>query len=264
MNSKINNLPVFADGNKENKAILFVHGFPFDHYMWDAQGKALSSSYFCVRYDVRGLGESPAGDGQFTMETFVDDLEEIVCRMELNKPVLCGLSMGGYISLRAMGRIENMFSALILCDTKSVADDDETKLKRADAIKRINDGQFELFIEEFVANCFADSFINESGKKYGEVVSRSLKSDPVGVKGCLLAMAGRTDTTELLPGIKIPTLVICGSKDKISPPTVMKPMADEIPGSEFVLIEGAGHMAPIEKADFVNEKIAGFLKRINS
>jgi pimeloyl-ACP methyl ester carboxylesterase len=63
------------------------------------------------------------------MEMFVDDLKEIVNGMELNKPVLCGLSMGGYISLRAMGRIENIFSALILCDSKSVADDNETKLK---------------------------------------------------------------------------------------------------------------------------------------
>jgi len=263
MNTKINNLSVFIDGNKENNTLLFVHGFPFDHYMWDAQVKALSSSYFCVRYDIRGLGESPEGDGQFTMEMFVDDLEEIVSRMELNKPVLCGLSMGGYISLRAMGRIEDLFSALILCDTKSVADDNETKLKRAGAIKRINDGQFELFIEEFVANCFADSFINESNEEYRKVVNRSLKNDPVGVKGCVLAMAGRTDTTELLPRIKISTLAICGSEDKLSPPTVMKPMADAIPGSEFVLVEGAGHMTLIEKPDIVNEKIASFLKRIN-
>jgi pimeloyl-ACP methyl ester carboxylesterase len=263
MNTKINNLSVFADGNKENKAILFLHGFPYDHHMWDAQAKVLSSSYFCVRYDVRGLGESPAGDGQFTMEMFVDDLKDIVNGMELNKPVLCGLSMGGYISLRAMGRIENMFSALILCETKSVADDNETKLKLAGAIKRINACQFELFIEEFVANCFADSFMNGSEKEYREVVSRSLKNDPVGVKGCVLAMGGRTDTTELLTRIKIPTLVICGSEDKLSPPAVMKKMADAIPGSEFVLVEGAGHMTPIEKPDIVNEKVASFLKRIN-
>ena len=262
MNTKINNPLIFTDGNKENKSIVFVHGFPFDRFMWDAQVKALSSSYFCVRYDLHGLGESPSGDGQFTMEMFVDDLKEIVDGMKLNKPVLCGLSMGGYISLRALGRIENLFSVLILCDTKSVADDNETKIKRAGAIKRINDGQFELFIEEFVANCFADSFIKESKKEYREVVNRSLKNNPVGVKGCVLAMAGRTDTTELLSQIKLPTLVICGSEDTLSPSTVMKPMADAIPGSEFVLVEGAGHMAPIEKADFVNGKIADFLKRI--
>jgi len=262
MNTKINNLSVFTDGNKVNKAILFVHGFPYDHHMWDDQVKALSDSFFCVRYDIRGLGESPAGGGQFTMEMFVDDLKEIVSGKKLNKPVLCGLSMGGYIALRAMGRLEQMFGALILCDTKSVADDNETKLKRAGAIKKINNDQFELFIEEFVANCFADSFINESEKEYSKIVSRSLKNKPIGVKGCLLAMATRTDTTKLLAGIKIPTLVVCGSEDKLSPPAQMKSMANEIPGSEFVLVEGAGHMAPIEKSDFVNDKIIKFIKKI--
>lgn len=262
MNTKINNLSVFTDGNKENKSIVFVHGFPFDHYMWDAQVKTLSGSYFCVRYDIRGLGKSPAGDGQFTMEMFVDDLDEIVNGMKLNKPVLCGLSMGGYVSLRAMEKMENMFSALILCDTKSVADDNETKLKRADAIKKINKDQFKLFIEEFIANCFSDSFINESGKEYRKVVIRSLKNDPVGVKGCVLAMAGRTDTTELLPRIKIPTLVFCGSEDKLSPASVMKQMADKIQGSEFVLVEGAGHMTPIEKPEVVTDAVENFLKTI--
>jgi pimeloyl-ACP methyl ester carboxylesterase len=130
-------------------------------------------------------------------------------------------------------------------------------------MKKINDGQFELFINEFVANCFADSFINESEKEYKKVLSRSLNNDPVGVKGCVLAMAGRTDTTELLQGIKIATLLICGSEDKLSPPAVMKLMADKILNSEFVLIEGAGHMAPIEKAEQVNKNILDFLNRVN-
>lgn len=263
MNIKNNSLSVFADGDDKNNSIVFVHGFPFDHKMWDAQVNALSRNYYCVRYDIRGLGISPVGDGQFTIEMFVDDLEEIIIKMKLNKPILCGLSMGGYISLRAMGRIQNLFSAVILCDTKALADDNQTKLKRADAIKKINNDQFELFIEEFVAKCFSERFIKESAKKYIEVVSRSLKNAPIGVKGCVLAMAGRTDTTEYLHEIKIPSLVICGSADKLTPPTVMEKMAMEIPNSEFVLVEGAGHMAPIEREEFVNEKISDFLKRNN-
>ena len=261
MNIKINSLSVFADGDDKNNSIVFVHGFPFDHKMWDAQVNALRRNYYCVRYDIRGLGISPVGDGQFTIEMFVDDLEEIIIKMKLNKPMLCGLSMGGYISLRAMGRIQNLFSAVILCDTKALADDNQTKLKRADAIKKINNNQFKLFIEEFVANCFSEKFINESAKKYKEVVRRSLKNVPIGVKGCVLAMAGRTDTTEYLHEIKIPSLVICGSEDKLTPPTVMEKMAKEIPNSEFVLVEGAGHMEPIEKEENNKAQISDFLKR---
>jgi pimeloyl-ACP methyl ester carboxylesterase len=227
--------------------------------MWDEQVKDLNKNYYCVRYDIRGLGASPAGGGQFTMESFVDDLEMVIDEMNLSKPILCGLSMGGYISLRAVERIQNKFSSLILCDTKSVADDNEGKLKRAAAIKQINGGDFENFVQSFVLNCFGERYVKENKTGYETVVNRSKSNDPVGVKGCILAMAGRTDTTNFLKNIILPTLVICGSQDKLSPPAVMQVMADEIPNANFILVEEAGHMTPIEKPEAVNKAIRDFL-----
>ena len=167
--------------------------------------------------------------------------------------------MGGYISLRAMERIQNKFGALILCDTKSTADDNEGKLKRAAAIKQINSGKFYDFIDSFVLNCFGEKFVKENSTEYRKVVDRSKQNNPLGVKGCLLAMTGRTDTTESLSKINLPTLVICGSEDKLSPPHVMKEMADKISNSKFVLIENAGHMTPIENPQAVNRAIRDFL-----
>lgn len=259
MKQIINELSVFLYGINRTGSILFIHGFPYDHLMWKEQVEEFSKDYLCVSYDVRGLGESPAGDGQCTMEAFVDDLEIIVDELKLEKPVLCGLSMGGYISLRAMERIQNKFRALILCDTKSTADDNEGKIKRATAIKQINSGKFYEFIEAFVLNCFGEKFVRENNAEYKNVVDRSKQNNPIGVKGCLLAMAVRTDTTENLSKINIPTLVICGSEDKLSPPDVMKSMADKISNSKFVLIENAGHMTPIENPQAVNRAIRDFL-----
>jgi pimeloyl-ACP methyl ester carboxylesterase len=197
------------------------------------------------------------------MESFVDDLEITIDELKLNKPILCGLSMGGYISLRAVERMQDKFSALILCDTKSVADDNEGKLKRAAAIKQINSGGFENFIDAFVLNCFGEKCVKENKAGYDAVVNRSKKNDPVGVKSCVLAMAGRTDTTHSLNNIKLPALVICGSEDKLSPPDVMKSMADQIPKSKFVLVEEAGHMTPIEKPEVVNNAIKEFLLKLS-
>lgn len=259
MKKTINDISVFVEGNDQSKAILFVHGFPYDHFMWQAQIKDVSKNLFCVSYDIRGLGNSPAGDGQFTIEMFVDDLEKIIDELKLDRPILCGLSMGGYISLRAMERMAEKFSALILCDTKSEADDNQGKLKRAAAIKQINSGNYDELIEIFVRNCFGDKFVEQNNTKYREVVEQSKKNDPIGVKGCLLAMAGRTDTTESLSKINLPTLIICGSEDKLSPPAVMKPMSDEIPNSKFILIEEAGHMTPIENPEKVTLAIKEFL-----
>ena len=263
MKKLINGLLVHLEGQENSKAIIFVHGFPYDSNMWRSQINEFSKKYFCVSYDIRGLGESAVEDGQFTIEKFVDDLELIINELKLNKPVLCGLSMGGYISLRAIERMQNKFSGLILCDTKSEADDNQGKLKRAAAIKQINSGKHDEFIEAFVRNCFGDKFVREYNHEYQKVVERSKKNSPLGVKGCLLAMAGRTDTTEDLSKINIPTLVICGNQDKLSPPNVMKSMSEKIHNSKFVLIEEAGHMTPIEKSDVVNSAINDFLSSNN-
>ena len=252
-----NNLAIFTSGHIENIPIVFVHGFPFDHNMWYNQIEELSKEYFCVSYDIRGLGESPAGDGQFTMEMFVDDVMDIIEVLDLKMPIICGLSMGGYIALRAMERFENKLSAAILCNTKSAADNDGAKLNRAEGIKKINELGAKKFVADFVPNCFANESLSKSF--YEETLRRSLKSSAIGLKGCLLAMAGRTDTTEYLSKIKIPVLIICGEKDKLFQPHVMKEMADKISGSEFQIISGAGHISPLENSDAFNKAIKNFL-----
>ena len=86
-----NNIAIYQEGDSTKKAILFIHGFPYDHTMWNSQVDDFSSSFHCVTFDIRGLGESPAGDGQFTMESFVDDVEYIIDELQLVKPILCGL-----------------------------------------------------------------------------------------------------------------------------------------------------------------------------
>ena len=259
MSRNINELSVFTTGAKLNPSIIFIHGFPFDHFMWEEQIRKFNENYYCVTYDVRGLGSSPAGDGQFTLESFVDDLEKLIDNLKLDKPTLCGLSMGGYISLRAVERMEKKLGGLILCDTKSLADNDEGKINRARGIKQINDEGTEKYIEQFISNCFADDFKRTRKKEYESIVNRSKKYNAIGVKGCLLAMAGRTDTTHYLQNISIPTLVICGEEDKLTPPDVMKSMSDKIKKSRFVTIEGAGHISPVEAPKKFNEEIEKFL-----
>ncbi len=256
-------LAIFEKGNKENQPILFIHGFPYDHSMWGKQFEELSKDYYCVSYDIRGLGESPAGDGQFTMESFVDDLFEIVDNFELKKPILCGLSMGGYIALRTLERNQHYFSGAILCDTKTDADNNEGKLKRAAGIKTINNDSLEVFVNGFVPNCFADASKESLGIAYQEIIKRCASNDPLGVKGCLLAMIGRTDTSSFLSRIDIPVLLICGSEDALTPPDVMKKMSEKIINSAYVIINGAGHMTPIENPEIFNETVSVWLKKNN-
>ncbi len=260
MSRIINQLLVFTEGNPSDKPIIFVHGFPYDHSMWDKQVEFFKQKYFCITYDIRGLGHSAAGNGQFTMEMFVDDLEVIITELKLDKPVLCGLSMGGYISLRALVRFEEKFSAVILCDTRSEADDNAGKLKRSGAIKRVSEEGLEGYAKDFISTCFGDEFKKNKKDEFEKIIQRSSAFNPVGVKGCQLAMLSRTDTTDYLEKIKIPSLVICGEHDALTPPSVMKSMSDKIPSSSFVMINDSGHMSPVEQPEKVNFAINDFLE----
>lgn len=262
MKKTINELFVYTSGNENNRAIVFVHGFPYDHMMWKEQIKEFSQKYFCVAYDIRGLGESPAGTGQFTMESFIDDLEKIIDELKLDKPILCGLSMGGYISLRALERMQEKFSAAILCDTKSEADNNEGKLKRAAGIKRINTEGLAPFAKDFITNCFGNHFRQNKKEELDRTIEASSQYDPTGVKGCLLAMLGRTDTTSSLEKINIPILLICGEEDVLTPPAVMKEMQKKIKDAQYVEIKNAGHMTPIENPEEVNLALQKFLNEL--
>lgn len=261
MNSIINGLNVNTFGDSNKQPIIFVHGFPFDYYMWREQIEALKDNYYCVAYDVRGLGQSMVDDGVFTLEMCVDDLFAIMDELKLNKPFLCGLSMGGYISLRAVEREQNRFKGLILCDTRSDADGNEGKLKRTNTIKQINAGEINSFVEKFVDGLFADMTKEENPELYKSTIERCKTSDPVGVKGTTIAIMSRTDTTSSLLKIRIPALVLCGSLDALTPPVMMRDLADKIKGSEYATIPRAGHLAPLENPDCVNDLIIDFLER---
>ena len=261
MKFSFNGLAVNTYGDKKNQSIIFVHGFPYDSSMWDFQIEALKDEYHCVTYDVRGLGQSEVGDGQYTLEFFVNDFFSVINELKLKNPVLCGLSMGGYIALRAIEKDMDKFTGLILCDTRSEGDDNAGKLKRSENINMINTDGLDKFIEMFVTNTFSEEAPVEKEKLFKATIEKSKKYNPHGVKGNIIAIGSRTDTTHVLSQITIPTLVLVGSFDKLTPTIVMRDMAEKIPESEFAIIPGAGHMAPLENPNAVNDLIKGFLKR---
>ena len=261
MKSIINGLSVNTFGDPEKPSIIFIHGFPYDHTMWENQIEALKNSYYCVAYDVRGLGESYVGDGQYVMEFFVYDLFSIIKELKLIKPIICGLSMGGYIALRAFEKDQNIFGGLILCDTRSNPDDNAAKLKRAENINLINTEGLIKFCDMFVKNTFAEETPREDGTTFLTVLHKTYNQNPVGVKGCIIAIGSRTDTTPFLSQIKLPVLIIVGSFDKLTPPPLMRAIAEKIPDSEFGIIPRAGHMTPVENPDAVNDLLIGFLER---
>lgn len=259
MEIKINGLSVYTVGDENNQSIIFVHGFPYDHTMWDKQVDYFEENFYCVTYDVRGLGDSVVGDGQYTMEKYADDLFTIISELNLSKPILCGLSMGGYLAYCAIERNQNIFKSVIFCDTKAQSDTDEIKLVRANKIKQINEEGLNAFVEAFVPLCFSDKYQSNSAEEYNLAKSLCKTNDPIGVKGALIAMLSRGDSTPFLNQIKIPTLHLCGEFDTMTPADKMNEDALKINNAEFKVVPNSGHMSPIENPDFVNKAIAKFI-----
>jgi len=251
------------DNNVSDKpAIVFLHGFPFNHSMWDAQIQLLGRRFRTLAYDQRGHGQSDVGTGHYALELLVDDLLELLDAKKITKAVLCGLSMGGYVALRAMERAPERFSGLILADTRSESDSNETRIKRSGSLKTIQEQGVSTFCEGFLKAIFAPESLIHKPEVVDQVRNMIMGNSPIGIMGMIMALAGRTDTTASLDKIKVPTLILVGEKDAVTPPEAAQAMYDKIHGATWVKIPNAGHMSNLENPDAFNAALEKFIKTI--
>lgn len=249
-------------GPSDAFSVVFLHGFPFSHEMWQPQLEVVRKTNRTIGYDLRGHGGSYVGDGQFTIEQHVDDLLALLDYLKIQRCVVVGLSMGGYITLRALERNPERFLAAVLCDTRSEADGNEGKMKRFAGITNVKKNGSKEFASGFVRVVFAQ----HSVAKIPDVIERIRniieRTSELSIAGTLLALASRTDTTASLPNIKVPTLILVGEHDGITPPDASRAMQAKIGGSELHVIPDAGHMSNLENPEEFNKHLLSFLKRV--
>jgi len=264
MNALINgsNIHYVESGDRAAMPVLFLHGFPFSHEMWKTQLEAVSQKYRAIAYDIKGHGLSDVADGQYTVEGHVDDLFSFMDRMQLAKAVIVGLSMGGYITLRALERDQDRFLAAVLCDTKSEADAPETKLRRFTSMNEVKKDGSQQFADTFLKTVFAPETFHTRPQAI-ETIRRIISgTPPLSIAGTLLALAARIDTSAVLPDIRIPVLIMVGAADQTTPPALSQAMHERIKGSQLQIIPGAAHMSNLENPEFFNRSLLSFLDRV--
>ncbi len=267
MKATINNsLMRYIDvGSQSAVPVIFIHGFPFSHKMWNFPGgqvEALTASNRIIAYDLRGHGESEVGTGHYAIELFVDDLFLLMDHLNIPKAVLCGLSMGGYIALRAVERNPDRIIGLVLADTKSEADGNEAKIKRANGMKFVQANGMKYYAQDYVKIVFAPQSFEGKAESVKMIQSIVERTAPTAIFGTLLALAGRTDTTHNLPNINCPTLILVGEKDTVTPVAAAQILKDKIPGSEMFIIPGAGHVSNMENPSEFNKHLTAFMAKI--
>jgi 3-oxoadipate enol-lactonase len=151
---------------------------------------------------------------------------------------------------------------LVLADTRSEADNDQSKLGRAAAIQAIKKSGLVPFADDFVKRVFAAKTLAEARPCVAAVRAMIVGQEPLGVCAAALAMLSRTDTTPVLDKMKVPALVLVGEQDALTPPACARALAAAIPGAAWASIPDAGHLSSLENPAEFNRLLLGFLRRL--
>jgi pimeloyl-ACP methyl ester carboxylesterase len=260
----VNNLLVsYTDqGEDDAPVIIFIHGFPLNKSSWDNQLDALKENYRVIAYDIRGHGETEIGNCVFSIERFVIDLLYFMDALKIEKASICGLSMGGYIALVAIENYPHRFESLVLCDTNCMGDSKKTIEKRLNSIDTINEKGVKKYAEESLKNLFAPESFTTKVTEIAAVKEMIVNTSEESLAKTLMALSIREETCSLLHYIKVPTLILVGEYDIITPLEAATVMNEKIINSKLHIIADAGHLSNMENPTEFNHQLVKFFASV--
>lgn len=239
--------------------IIFIHGFPFNKSTWDSQMKELSKNDRTISYDIRGYGKSGDGSSAPSMDLFASDLIRFMDALEIDKAIVCGLSMGGYILLNAVQKNPERFKGIILSDTQCIADSPEAKEGRGKTIATIREGKKKEFAEGFIKKVFVAESLESKKDIVNKIKDIVIATSDATIIAGLTALAERGETCSNLNRVQVPALIICGEGDVVTPLEQSKVLNNGLAKSTLHVIDNAGHLSNIEQPEDFNRAISEFI-----
>jgi 3-oxoadipate enol-lactonase len=257
----VGDVTLAVDVRGDGPALLLIHGFPLDRSLWAHQVATLAR-WRRIAPDLRGCGVSDAPTDGYSMAAYADDLVQLLDRLRVERAVVAGLSMGGYVAFELIRRYRQRVMGLILLDTRADADTLDGRTGR-DAMIEVARIQGAAAIAERVLPRLLGRSTQQTQPHLVEQVRGMISRTPVaGIAGALGAMRDRPDSTPLLATIDVPTLVVVGEEDELTPPALSRAMTAALPSAAMTTIPGAGHLSPLEAPTAVSRVIAEFLEAV--
>jgi 3-oxoadipate enol-lactonase len=255
----VNGVSLAVDARGDGPALLFIHGYPFDHTIWEPQLETLEG-WRRIAPDLRGMGQSDAPDLGYSMATYAADLAALLDTLGVERAVLCGLSMGGYVVFEFLRRWRERVAGLVLISTRASADTADGRRARDAAAGQARDAGAKEIANEMLPKLLA---AGAPGPLVERVRAMMAATPVAGIVGALGAMRDRPDSTPLLATLAgIPTLVIAGADDHLISVSQTSAIADAIPGARLVVVPGAAHLPTLEAPSVVTDAIRTLLAGI--
>ena len=244
----------------EGKPVVLLHAFPLSAEMWSAQHAGLASRARLVTPHQRGFGGTPLGDAPPSLDVAADDLVGVLDELAIDRAVLGGLSMGGYVAMAFLRRHPERVGGLVLADTKAGADPEAAVANRrriADALEQT--GSSAVLVEEVYPALLSDATRTEHPDLADRVRKDVSSAPPDASAWAQRAMAGRPDSFDTLRAVSVPALVLVGEDDRLTPLAEAEAMVDALPQARLVTVRGAGHLSAIEAPAAFNAAVIAFL-----
>lgn len=238
--------------------VVLLHGFPLDHTIWYPVVDLLAcSDVHVIMPDLRGHGASPAPEGVYSMNLMAEDLRLMLDELDIQKAILVGHSMGGYISLAFSRLYPNRLAGLALVASQSIADSPERRQSRLNAAREVKKRGSRIICETLPPKLTHDEAIMK------KIVDLICQTKPEGIIGSLLGMADRPDFSEVLSSIRVPAVVIAGLNDTIIHPENAKLVSRLLGRAWLVNIKDAGHMPMMETPKPVAETLYQLVQKVS-
>jgi len=249
-------------GEGRNVPVVFLHGFPLSSEIWLPLRDTIAGQWRFLAPDLRGFGRSDKPEGPYTMDTLAEDVLGIADALGIQRFVLAGHSMGGYVAFRIVARAPERILGLALICTRAEPDTEEARARRRQGMDVIRTRGPGAFLDSFLP-----SLVGGTTKATRQGVLDRLREIASGVPdhvlaACLAGMMERPDSRPLLPEIRVPVLVVAGDEDALIPPDHARSMAEQIPFGRFVLLQRCGHTPSLEVPEEFTREVEAFLRSL--
>jgi len=257
----IRGIRLHYDDQGSGQPIVFVHGHPFNHTMWQYQTSHFSKEYRLIMPDLRGYGQTEVTPGRVMLDEMALDIVHLLGSLQIEQAIFCGLSMGGQILLDFYRLFPHKVKALIIASSDARGETPESYRQRLQKAATILEVGMKQHTDDTIHQYIAPASM-KNAPVYTHLYEMMTTTTAEGATAAHKGRGERRDHLPILPHIHVPTLIVVGEEDFFTPEPIARLMSDTIPGAQLAVIAGAGHLPNMEKPEEFNAVVYSFLKKL--